>query len=84
MLLGCAIWFVVLYSQVVSLEHRVGSAAQMIEDLRAKNADLKNVVFGQTAPKALLQIVDRLGLIKVTTPLYLEVGQQKWVSVSRY
>ena len=83
-LIGFSFWFVLVYSQVVSLEHQVRAAERAIENLKVTNAESKNTLFEATAPKKLLQVASDRNLLRVNTPLYLEVGKPIWVSVSRY
>lgn len=78
-----AIWFVMINNSVVALHYDLQRIERSIDDLKAKNADLKNAVFEKTTAGVLLELATNARLQKVISPSYMRTGEEPWAVVSR-
>lgn len=65
-----------IYSQTVNLKHDILSLGETIEELRLKNAELKNDLYRLTDRENLEKLARSRGLVQDNNP--------KWVFASQY
>ncbi len=71
-LLGVAFWTIMVYNQTVILSKEFSEVKNHLEELVAKNAELKNDSYSAIDTKSLHNIAREFGLVKVENPEYLE------------
>lgn len=69
-LVGC----IFVYYQNISTRKNARDLAQVTEDLRTENAELKNQLYGLLSSENLMQTADTLALVKETNPNYLALN----------
>ena len=63
-----------IYSRAVEIKHAISSAGNTIQEERAKNAELKSMLFALTDPQTIDSVAYKKGLVKDNNP--------QWVFVS--
>ncbi len=66
-----AVFSIITYSQSVSLEHLIAKQQEAVEEIRTKNASLKNQVYSLLDLGDADLLVSKLGLVKERRPDYL-------------
>lgn len=64
---------ILLYNQIVNVQHAVANYNALIEQARLSNADLKNDLFHTLDSKRLLAVAQTSGLVAVLHPEFLKL-----------
>ncbi len=69
-----ATWSIMLYSETVNLAHALNSEQEAYNAASSELTKLKNELFTLTDAKKLRVMAEQLGLKRVRSPEYIEVG----------
>lgn len=70
-IIAAAVVSIGIYNKTVALRRAVAAGTQRVEQLKLKNAELKNTYFSSLDNRTLVSVVERLGYVRDNTPLYL-------------
>lgn len=73
---------VIIYNQIVSLNHEISEAQKRIQTVKAENSELKEKVFSFFSATSLEKAISSGGLIKDKNPEYFTLNNQ-WALVSQ-
>ncbi len=69
-----AIWLVVLYNNVVNLNHGYVGMKDELQKVQAANIELKEQIFNALDPSHFKEFAAQKNLIQDKSPQYLEIG----------
>ncbi len=67
---------VLLYNQIVNLQHFVSSQSDYLEASKLANVDLKNRLYQLVDSKNLINLANQMGMVKVNNPEFLQLQKE--------